>query len=168
MSIHTNKSLFGGVSLGLSEQLSTTKLNQAHYSNDTLLSVLRSTQICVKADQKAWNNKRWRDMWWNWWCMHNIHMYAVMWLELVRYLEELLHLVLVFPAEDWSMSPPPPTELAAPSEVDRCSGNGLGHMLLSPPDPAWPPALGKSSSPEPPSVGPELRHNASHARKERW
>lgn len=55
---------------------------------------------------------------------------------------------------------PPPTELAAPSEVDRCSGNGLGHMLLSPPDPAWP-ALGKSSSPEPPSAGPE-EHNARH------
>lgn len=68
-------------------------------------------------------------------------------------LDELLHLVLALPAEDWSMSPPP-TELAAPSEVDRCSGNGLGHMLLSPPDPAWP-ALGKSSSPEPPSAGPE-------------
>ena len=70
------------------------------------------------------------------------------------YLDELLHLVvLVFPAEDWSMSPPP-TELAAPSEVDRCSPNGLAppHML-SPPDAAWP-APGKSSSPEPPSFGP--------------
>ena len=69
----------------------------------------------------------------------------------------MLHLVLVFPAEDWSMSPPPPpTELAAPSEVDRwCSPNGLAPLphMLSPPDAAWP-APGKSSSPEPPSFGP--------------
>jgi hypothetical protein len=69
------------------------------------------------------------------------------------YLDELLHLVLVFPAEDWSMSPPP-TELAAPSEVERCSPNGLAPHMLSPPDAAWP-APGKSSSPEPPSFGPE-------------
>lgn len=53
-----------------------------------------------------------------------------------QYLDELLHLVLVFPADDWSMSPPPPTELAAPSEVARWSPNGLPHMLLSPPDAA--------------------------------
>jgi hypothetical protein len=59
--------------------------------------------------------------------------------------------VLVFPADDWSMSPPP-TELAAPSEVDLCSPKGLTHML-SPPDAAWP-APDNSSSPEPPSVGP--------------
>lgn len=73
----------------------------------------------------------------------------------IEYLDELLHLVLPLPAEDWSMSPPPPppTELAAPSEVDRCSPNGLAHMF-SPPEPAWPPPA-KSSSPEPPSFAPE-------------